>query len=100
MIVGHHKRLASPLRDFADARNPGRQLLGGVKIVVPLMSGDRCTVAEPRVVAPAVQPHIPYRRGSLRGGAKRAPDDGLVDVAETYAPDAQQFQRFGRIPRT
>src|SRR5713101_4501159 len=100
MIVRHHKRLASPLRDFADARHPRRELFGGVEIVVTLVRGDRCIVAEPRVIAPAVKSHVPYGRGSLRGGAKRAPDDGLVDVAETPTAGAQQFERLWRIPRT
>src|SRR5882762_8911087 len=65
VIVGHHKRLAGPFRDFADARNPGSQLFGRVEIVVTLMSGDRCIVGEPRVVAPAVKPHISDGRSGL-----------------------------------
>src|SRR5229473_2641221 len=46
VIVGDHERLAGALRDFADARDPGSQLFGGVEIVVTLMSGNRCIVAE------------------------------------------------------
>src|ERR1700694_421655 len=65
VIVGHNKRLASPLCDFADARDPGSQLFGGVEIVVTLMRGDRCIVAKPRVVAPAVKPNVPDGRGGL-----------------------------------
>src|SRR5437016_5870636 len=98
VIVGDHERLAGPLRNFADARDPGPQLFSGVKIVVTLMSWDRRIVAEPRVVAPAVKPHVPDCRGRLSGGRKRSPDDGLVDVAETDAAGVQQFQRFGRLP--
>src|SRR6266849_8905257 len=64
VIVGHHKRLASPLRDFADPRNPRCQLLSGVKIVVALMRGNRCIIAEPCVVQSPVQPHVPDGRGS------------------------------------
>src|SRR5712664_71739 len=100
VIVGDHERLASPLRDFADSRNPGRQLFGGVEIVVSFMRGNPCVVTEPRVVAPPVQPHVPDGRGSLSRRRKRSPDDGLVDVAETDAASVQQFQRFGRIPRS
>src|SRR5258707_2624970 len=37
VIVGHHKRLASPLRNFADARDPRRQLFGRVRIILTLM---------------------------------------------------------------
>src|SRR6267378_4967232 len=100
VIVGHHERLAGALRDSADARNPGSQLFGRVEIVVTLMSGDRCIVAKPRVVAPAVKPHISDGRRSLSRWRKRSPDDGLVDVAESGAAGVQQFQRFSRIPRT
>jgi len=74
--------------------------LRGVEIVVTLMRGDRCIVGEPRVVAPAVKPHISDGRRSLSRWRKRSPDDGLVDVAESGAAGVQQFQRFSRIPRT
>src|SRR6266851_2721142 len=100
VIVGDHKGLASPFGDFADSRNPRRQLFGGVEIVVTLVRGNPCIVAEPRVVAPPVKPHVPDGRGSLRGRLKRSPDDGLVDVAETDAACVQQFQCFRRIPRS
>src|SRR5260370_1537923 len=100
VIVGDHQRLPRPLPDFPDERNPGRQLFGGVEIVVALMRGNPCVVTEPRVVAPPVKPHVPDGRGSLSGRRKRSPDDGLVDVAETDAAAVQQFQRFGRIPRS
>jgi hypothetical protein len=65
VIVGHHKRLAGALCDFADARDPGSQLFGGVEIVVTLMRRDRCIVAKPCVVAPAVKPNVPDGRGGL-----------------------------------
>src|SRR2546421_4032030 len=70
VIVGDHERLAGPLRNFADAHDPGRQLFSGVEIVVTLMSGDCRIVAEPRVVAAAVKPHVTDRRGRLSGGRK------------------------------
>jgi len=98
VIVGDHERLASALCDFADARNPGSQLFGRVEIVVTLMRGDRCIVGEPRVVAPAVKPHISDGRRSLSRWRKRSPDDGLVDVAESGAAGVQQFQRFLENP--
>jgi hypothetical protein len=100
MIVGDDKSFAGPLGDFADSRNPGRELFRRVKIVVALMRWDGFVVGEPSVVPAAVQPHVAYRRRGLRGGPKRAPDDRLVDVAETDAVIAQEFQGFGRIPRT
>src|SRR6267143_1832659 len=100
VIVGDHERLAGALCDFADARDPGSQLFGRVEIVVTLMSGDRCIVGEPRVVAPAVKPHIPDGRSGLSRWRKRSPDDGLVDVAESGAAGLQQFHRLRRIPRT
>src|SRR5712692_3328613 len=83
VIVGHHKRLASPLRDFADARNPRSKFFSGVKIVVALMSGNRCVVAKPGIVAPSMKPHVPDSRGGLRGGPQGSADNGLIDVAET-----------------
>src|SRR6267143_6438344 len=98
MIVGDHKRLPSPRRNFVGARNPWRQLFGGVKIVVAFMRRDRRIVAEPRVVASPVQPHVPDGRGSLSRRPQRSPYDGLVDVAETDAAGAQQLQRLRRIP--
>src|SRR6202040_592920 len=100
VIVGDDERLAGPFCDFADSRSPRRKLLGRVKIVVTLMRGDRCVVAEPSVVAPAVKPDVPDGRGGLRRGRKRTPDDGLVDVAETDAAVAQEIQRFSGIPRS
>src|SRR2546430_8232542 len=99
MIVGNHKRLARPLRHFADACCPGRELFGIVKIVVALMCGDRLVVAKPRVVAPPVKPHVPDTRSCFGGRAKRPSDDGLIDVAETHTAAVQQFQSFRRIPR-
>ncbi len=100
VIVGHYERLAGPLCDSADARDPRGQLFGGVEIVVTLMRGNRRIVSKPRVVAPAVKPDVPDRRGGLRRGRKRSPDDRLVDVAESGAVGVQQLQRFSRIPRS
>src|SRR6266566_2784305 len=100
VIVGDHKRLAGPFGDFADARDPGSQLFGGVKIVVTLVSGNRRVISEPGVVAAAVKPHVPDGRGGLSGGRNRSPDDGLVDVAKTDAAGMQQIPRFRRIPRS
>src|SRR5229473_6120878 len=93
VIVGHHKRFASPLRDFADARNPRSKFFSGVKIVVALMSGNRCVVAEPGIVAPSMKPHVRDSRGGLRGGPQGSADNGLIDVAETDPAGTQQLQR-------
>src|SRR5438445_3941547 len=100
MIVGDDKCFAGPFRNFADARNPRRELFRGVKIVVALMRGDGFVVSEPGVIPAAVQPHVAYGRRSLRGWAERSPNDGLINVAKTDAMIPQEFQRFGRIPRT
>ena len=54
VIVGNDKCFAGPLCDFANARDPGRELSRAVKIVVALMRGDGFVVREPRVVPPAV----------------------------------------------
>ena len=94
MIVGNHKRLSCPLRDFSDARYPGSEFFGGVKIVVALMGGDRFVVAKPRVVAPPVKSNVPDSRSGLGGRAKRPSYDGLVDVAKTDSAALQQFQSF------
>src|SRR5438477_2916258 len=98
MVVGNHKGLARPLRHFADARCPGRELYGIVKIVVALLCGDGLVVAKPRVVAPPVKPHVPDTGSGLSGRAKRSSDDGLIDVAETNPAAVQQFQSSRRIP--
>src|SRR6266481_5090899 len=100
MIVGDDKCFAGPLRDFADARDPGRELFRGVKIVVALMRGDGFVVREPGVIPAAMQPHVAYSRRGLRGWAERSPDDRLINVAKTDAMIPQEFQRFGGIPRT
>src|SRR5260370_9575998 len=99
VIVGDHKRLSGPLRDFADSRNPRRQLFGGVEIVVTLVRGNPCVVAEPRVVAPPVKPHVPDGRGSLSGGAQRLPDDVLGGAAANGAAAVEEHVRFSRISR-
>src|SRR5438445_570919 len=46
------------------------------------------------------EPHVADGRRSLRGWAERSPNDGLINVAKTDAMIPQEFQRFGRIPRT
>src|SRR5260370_2673449 len=56
MIVGDDKSFAGPLRDFADARNPGRELFRRVKIVVAFMRGDGFVGREPGVIPPALHP--------------------------------------------
>ncbi len=58
MIVGDHERVASLPADFADPSHPRSQFLRGVKIIVALVRGNRGIVAEPGIVAAAVQPHI------------------------------------------
>src|SRR5260370_34732751 len=98
MIVGDNEGVASLPRDFADARHPRSKLLGGVKIVVPLVRGDGSIVGEPGIVAAAVQPHISDGRSSLSGRRNRSPNDGLVDVAETCAAGTKQVPRFGGNP--
>jgi len=40
MIVGDYECFVGSLRDFADARDPGREFFGGVEIVVALVRGD------------------------------------------------------------
>src|SRR6267142_6217758 len=98
MIVGDDESIARLFADFADATDPRRQLLRRIEIVVALMSGNFCIVAEPSVVAPPVKPDVPDSRGSFSRWHQRSPDDGLVDVAEAHSAGAQQFQRLRRIP--
>jgi len=99
MIVGDYECFVGSLRDFADARDPGREFFGGVEIVVALVRGDGFVVREPSVVAPAVQPHVAYGRCGLRGGPRDRPI--MVGLCcRNLHRCAQQFQCFCRIPRT
>ena len=98
MIVGDDESVVGLFGYFADARDPGSELFGGVKIVVALVGGDRSMVGEPGVVAAAVKPDVADGRSGLGGGRERAADNGLIDVAEAGVVLSKKFKSFERVP--
>src|ERR1700704_783778 len=63
MIVGDDECGIALIGQMADARSPGLQLLLRVEIVVAFRRRHGGIVAEPGVIAPAVEPHVGDSRG-------------------------------------
>jgi len=63
------------------------------------VAGDCGVVAEPSVVAAAVETDVADGRCSEGGRLQRAADDGLIDVAESGMVFAKQFQSAVVLPR-
>src|ERR1700739_4074777 len=98
MVVGDDEGVAGVLVDRTDALDPGIEFIGGIKIVVALVTGSLGIVAKPSVVSATVQTDITDRRSTLGGRSKRAADERLVDVAKTGVEFAEQVERFRRVP--
>src|SRR5260370_11932820 len=100
MIIGDNEGVARLFPDGPDAVSPGREFLGGVKIVVALMLRNFRIVGEPRIVAAAVQANVANRGSDLFRGLERAPDHRLIDVAESRVMLAQKRENVGIVPRS
>ena len=98
MIVGYHEHFAGVFRDAANARNPGRQFLRRVQIVVAFVSRYGRIIAEPSVLAPPMKTNIAGGRGVFRGRLQRFADDRLIDIAESDLLFPQKSESFWRLP--
>src|SRR6266478_9570411 len=94
VIVGDNKDVARCFGDGSDAIRPGRELFGRVKIVVALVLGNFRVVAEPSIVAAAVQADVAEGGSRFVAGLERAADDGLIDAAEGGAMLAEKGEGF------
>ena len=92
VVVGDHVGITGVLLDVLDAGDPGTELLGGIEIIIAFVGGSFGIVAEPGVVAAAVEADVTDGRGAFRGGFEGTADDGLVDVAEAYVVFAEELQ--------
>jgi hypothetical protein len=100
VIVGDDKGVAGVFGDFANARDPGSEFFGRVKIIVALVGGDGGIVREPGIVAAAMETDIADWGSGLRGGRERAANDRLIDVAEASVVLPKEDESFGGIPGT
>src|ERR1700687_244442 len=98
MIIGDDERVARLFRDRLDATSPGRELLCRVKVVIAFVLRKFWVVAEPGVVAAAVQADVANRRSGFFRRLKRAADHGLIDVAECRVMLTEQREEFGIVP--
>src|SRR5439155_17174307 len=85
--------------DRLDAIRPGRELVGGVEIVVALVLGKVGVVAEPRVAATAMKTNVADGRGDFIGGLQRAANNWLIDAAESRLELAEDRKYFRIVPR-
>ncbi len=98
VIVGDDVGFARAGRDFGDAVAPGSQLLRGVEVVVAFVLRKVGIVAEPSVIAAAVEANVGDRRGDERGRLERPADDRLIDVAESGVVLAEKIEEGGVAP--
>ena len=82
VIVGDDEGIRRMFGDSADAGRPGIKFLRRIKIIVSFTRGRDGIVAEPGVVAAAVQADIADRRSTFRRRFKRTSNDRLIDVTE------------------
>jgi len=98
VVVGDHVNVAGVLLNFLDARDPGFEFFEGIEIAVAFVRWELGIVAEPGVVAAAVEPHVAYGRGGLRGWSDGVADHRLIDVAEAGVVFAQEIEGGLRLP--
>ena len=98
VVVGDYECVVSVGGHFLHARDPWFEFFGGIEVVVALVCGDRFVIAEPGVVATAVQADVADGGGGLGGRRKGFSDDGLVDVANAGTMFVQERERVRRIP--
>lgn len=98
VVVGDDEGVAGVLLDFLNARDPGVEFLSRIEIVVTLVGGKLGIIAEPGVVAAAVETHVANGRGALRGWREGIADDGLIDVAEASVVLMEKIESGVRLP--
>ena len=98
VVVGDDVDVTGVFLHFLDAIDPGYELLGRIKIVVALVGGQFGIIAEPGVVAAAVEPHVANGRSALCSRLDGIADDRLIDVAETGVVLAQEIESVLRLP--
>jgi len=99
VIVGDDESFPGGVGDVADASGPGVEFLAGVEIVVALGRRRIGIVAEPGVVAAAVQANVADRRRDAFAGPDGVADDGLIDIAESDAALVQKVVKGFPGPR-
>ena len=98
VVVGDHIGVIGVFLDFLDARDPGIEFVGRIEIVVTFVGWKLGIVAEPGVVAAAVEANVACGRGALRGWRDGIADDRLVDVAEAGGVLTEEIERGLRLP--
>ena len=98
VVVGDHVDVPGVFLNFLDARDPGIQFVERIEIVVAFVSGEFGIVAEPGVIAAAVEADVACGRGALRGWCDGIADDGLIDIAEAGVVIAQEIESGLRLP--
>jgi hypothetical protein len=79
VVVGDHIGVTGVFLGFLDARDPGIQFVERIEIVVAFVSREFGIVAEPGVIAAAVEADVACGRGALRGWR-----DGIADDGDRY----------------
>ncbi len=98
VVVGDHVNVSGVFLNFLDARDPGIQFVERIEIVVAFVGGEFGIVAEPGVIAAAVEADVACGRGALRGWRDGIADDGLIDIAEAGVVIAQEIESGLRLP--
>src|ERR1035437_6941652 len=99
MIVGNDECGVACFGQAPDARSPGLELLLGVKIVVALRGRHGGVVAEPGVIAAAVEADVGDAPRGAPAGLHGTPDYRLIDVAESDAALMQHRVESFVVPR-
>jgi len=98
VVVGDDEGATRVFTDGADADDPGIEFVGGIEIVIALVSGRGGVVAEPGVVATAVEADVSDGRSGFRGRNEGTADERLVDVAEAGVLLAKEFESLLGLP--
>ena len=94
VIVGDDESFVGVFGDMFDALGPGFEFLGGIQIVVAFGGRGSGIVAEPGVVAAAMEANVADGRSDAFAGLDGAADDGLVDIAEADAAFVEEFVKL------
>jgi hypothetical protein len=94
MIVGDHEGGARPRCNLLDPLGPRIEFLLRIKVVVAFFGRTHGIIAEPSIVAAAVQTNVSYRRRGLLTRPDGPADNGLVDIAKSDAALVQEFVEF------
>jgi hypothetical protein len=92
VVVGNDVDVAGMLLDFLDAIDPRLEFFGRIKVAVAFAGGQLGIVAEPGVIAAAVESDIANGRCALRGSPYGVADDRLIDIAEAGVVLAQEIE--------